>query len=105
MSGITAAGVLAAAAVAGTAYTVYNGQQQASAQKKAMNQAKSTADKQATLADQAMNKENQKRPNTTEILDAANQAGRGGVTGTMLTGSTGVDKNTLALGRNALLGG
>jgi hypothetical protein len=96
---------MAAAAVAGTAVSIYNGQQQASAQKKAMNQAKSAADKQATAADQAMNKENQKRPNTTEILDAANQAGRGGVTGTMLTGASGVDKNTMALGRNSLLGG
>lgn len=105
MSGaITATTVLAGAAVAGTAYSIYSGQKQASAQKKAQNQAMKQADAQARAADQAMNAANQKRPNTSEILDAANQAGRAGVSGTMLTGTKGVDPNQLALGRSALLG-
>lgn len=97
-------GVLAAAAVAGTAYTVYSGEKNASAQKKAQAQATKTAGAQATAADQAMNAANQKRPDTSAILDAATQAGRGGISGTMLTGASGVDKNAMALGKSTLLG-
>jgi hypothetical protein len=39
------------------------------------------------------------------ILDAATQAGKGGASGTMLTGSQGIDPNLLSLGKNTLLGG
>lgn len=97
--------IVSIAAVAlGAATSIYSGNKQASAQKKAQAQAKSIADKQATAAEQAQNAANQKRPNTSGILDAANQAGRAGISGTMLTGAQGVDKNQLALGRNTLLG-
>ena len=102
--GITATTVLAAAAVAGTAYTIYNGQKQADAQEKAQNQAQANALKQETAADQATNKANQKRPDTMAILDAATQAGKGGASGTMLTGASGVDPNALQLGKSTLLG-
>lgn len=102
--GITATTVLAAAAVAGTAYTIYNGQKQADAQEKAQNQAQANADKQEKAADQATNRANQKNPDTSAILDAATQAGKGGASGTMLTGAQGVDPATLALGKNTLLG-
>lgn len=95
---------MAAASIAGTAYSVYSGQKQASAQKEAQAQATKTANDQATAADQAMNAANQKRPDTNAILDAATQAGRGGVSGTMLTGAAGVDKNSMALGKSTLLG-
>lgn len=98
MSGVVAATVVAAAA------TIYTGNKQEKAQKKAQAATQANADKQATAAEQAFNASNQKRPDTSAILDAATQAGRGGVSGTMLTGASGVDKNALALGRNALLG-
>lgn len=103
MSGATTL-VLAGAAVAGTAYSIYNGEQQAKAQKKAQQQALTQANAQATAADQAMNKANQKRPDVTSILDAAAQSGRAGVSGTMLTGAQGVDPNNMSLGRSTLLG-
>lgn len=103
MSGATTAIIVGSAISA--AASIYTGNQQAKAQKSAMAQAQANADKQATAAEQAANRANQKRPDTSAILDAANQAGRGGVTGTMLTGPQGVDKNAMALGRNALLGG
>lgn len=96
--------VLAGAAVAGTAYSIYSGQQQASAQKKANAAAQANAEKQATAAEQAANAANQKRPDTSAILDAATQSGRAGVSGTMLTGSLGVDKKDMALGKSSLLG-
>ena len=97
-------GVLTAAVVIGTGYNIYSGQKQASAQKKAQNAATANAEKQATAAEQAFNASNRKSADTSAILDAATQAGRGGVSGTMLTGAQGVDKNAMALGRNTLLG-
>lgn len=102
--GISATAIMAGAAVASTAYSIYSGQQQASAQKKAQAQATSQANAQATAADQAMNAANQKRPNTSEILDAATQSGRGGISGTMLTGAQGISRDQLSLGKSALLG-
>jgi len=103
-AGITAAGWAAIAAISGVAVSVYNGQQQAANQKDAMRQAKESADKQAALAEQDMNRGNQKRPDTMGILAAAQQAGKAGPSGTMLTGPQGIDPSALTLGRNTLLG-
>lgn len=93
-------------AIAGLAagVSIYNGNKAADAQKKAMKQAQANADRQASAAEQAANKANQKRPDTMAILDAATQAGRGGVSGTMLTGTSGIDPNALTLGKSTLLG-
>ena len=96
-------GAITAALIAGAA-SIYSGSQQAKAQKKAMTQAQANAEKQAAAADQAFNAANQKRPDTSAILDAATQAGRGGVSGTMLTGAQGIDPNALTRGRSTLLG-
>lgn len=98
--GVTAA----VAAVASTAYSIYNGERQASAQEGAQRQAKAAALKQEDAADQANNRANQKKPDTMAILDAAMQAGKGGASGTMLTGPQGVDPNALSLGKTTLLG-
>lgn len=102
MSGALTAVVVGAAVSAVS--SIYTSNKQEKAQKSAQKQAQANADKQATAAEQAFNAANRKSPNTSEILDAATQAGRAGVSGTMLTGSSGVDKNSLALGRNTLLG-
>jgi hypothetical protein len=51
-----------------------------------------------------MNRANQKKPNVGTILAAAQQASKGGASGTMLTGPGGVDPNALTLGRTSLLG-
>lgn len=100
------------ATVATTAYSIYNGQQQAKAQAKAAQQAQANADRQAALADQQFNSANQKKPNVAGLL-AANSGGGGGpgagggtpgVAGTMLTGPAGVDLGTLNLGKSTLLG-
>ena len=97
-------GVITAAAVVGAAATIYNGKQQADAAKDASRQAQANADKQMKSADEANNRANQKQPDTSAILDAANQAGKAGASGTMLTGAQGVDPNQLALGKSTLLG-
>lgn len=103
MSGV-ALGIAAAAAVVGTGYSIYNGEQQKSAQEDAQKQAKDTATKQAAQADQAMNKANQKTPDTSAIMSQATQSGKAGASGTMLTGPTGIDSSSLTLGKSTLLG-
>lgn len=103
MSGATTA-VLAAAAVAGTVISYVNGQEQKKAAENAARQAQANADRQARQADEAFNRANQKKPDTSAILAAAQQAGKAGASGTMLTGPQGVDVNALSLGKNTLLG-
>ena len=109
MSGATAATVAAVvgatAAVAGTGVAFMNGQKQASAQKKAASQAEANANKLYAQQDQANNKANARGPNT-DALFAQNQIeGQQGASGTMLTGPSGVDPNSLTLSKNTLLGG
>ncbi|CAN7502233.1 hypothetical protein LJR074_003485 [Acidovorax sp. LjRoot74] len=102
--GISATAIMAGAAVAGTAISAINGQQQKKAQQSAQTQAKTQADAQAKAADEATNRANQRRPNTSAAVDAASLLGKGGASGTMLTGPQGVDASALNLGRNTLLG-
>lgn len=99
-----ATAVLAATAAVGTAYSIYSGERSAGAQADAQKQAQANADKQAAQADQEFNRANQKKPDTAGMLSAAQQAGKGGASGTMLTGPQGVDPNSLTLGKSTLLG-
>ncbi|MBU0593353.1 MAG: hypothetical protein KKH74_06395 [Gammaproteobacteria bacterium] len=89
---------------ASTAVSLYNGQQQSKAADNASRQAQANADRQAADAEQAMNRANQKKPDTSAILSAAQQSGKQGGSGTMLTGPQGVGQNDLALGKTTLLG-
>lgn len=104
MSGATAM-VMAAASVANLVMQQQAASKAAKAQDSAQRQAQANADKQASDADQAMNRANQKRPDTSAILSAAQQSGKSGASGTMLTGPQGVDQNMLSLGKTTLLGG
>ena len=104
MSGATTA-VVAAAAVAGAAISYKNGQEQASAAKKASSQAKTQADQLYAQQDQANNKANARGPETDALLAANQQEAQAGQSGTMLTGPMGVDPNDLSLGKNTVLGG
>lgn len=104
MSGASTA-IMAAAAVAGAAISYQNGQESKKAAANALEQSKKTAAEQTKAAEEANNAANRKTPNTASILDQAQQAGKQGASGTMLTGSQGVDPNALNLGKNTLLGG
>jgi hypothetical protein len=95
----------AVAAVVGTSYAVYSGEKAKSAQKTAIAEAKQNQAKSELAADQAMNRANPKKPNTNAALDQIAQSAKGGPSGTMLTGPTGVDPTSLNLGRSTLLGG
>lgn len=97
--------IAAAAAAIGTGYSVYSGERAASNQQKAAQQAKDNANKQAYLADQELNKANQKQPDSSALLSAQKQAGQGGVGSTLLTGAQGLDLQSLQLGKKTLLGG
>lgn len=99
-----ATAVMAAAAVAGTVIAYQNGQDAKDAASRSAQQAQANADKQMKSADEATNRANQKRPDTSAILGAAQQAGKAGASGTMLTGPTGIDPSTLQLGKSTLLG-
>jgi len=102
MSG--AATIAAAAAVAGTAYSIYSGERAAKKQEEAQRDAKAAALKAEKQADEQINAANRKTPNTQTIMDRASQMGKSGPASTILTGNKGVDPNTLTLGRNTLLG-
>lgn len=75
--------------------------QQRVATEQAAKQAKATAD----AADQANNRANAKSPDLGAIASATEQAAKGGQSGTMLTGPSGVDTSSLLLGKKSLLGG
>ena len=116
MSGVTlgtvALATLAGAAVVGTGYSIYSGEQQRKAQSNALdqqrdaqNKAEANALKQEKAAEETQNKALAKRPDTTAIMSQAEQAGKNGVGGTILTGAAGVDPNSLQLEKKSLLGG
>lgn len=102
----------AAAAAAGTGFSIANAQSGKKAQQKAMqqqeqaqNQAAAQAQSQARRSEYAANEANRKTPDLNSIMQSASQGAMGGPASTMLTGPGGVDPNSLALGKNSLLGG
>jgi hypothetical protein len=96
-------GVSALLAV-GTAYSVYSGEENRKDASRARDEARANAKIQADKADQAVNAAKNKKPNLGAMLTANQNAAKGGASGTMLTGPTGVDPNSLQLGKNTLLG-
>lgn len=114
-TGITTAvilGVSAAAAVAGTAYSVVSGEDAKKKQEEAMRkqeaaqkQAAEQAQSQQRRSEMTQNAAMRRTPDTASIMERAGQAAGGGPSSTMLTGPGGVDPNALSLGRNTLLGG
>lgn len=97
--------VMAIGALAGAGASVYTGQQQAAATKKASAAATANADKTAREAERERNRVNARKPNVAGLIAANQQSAQSGASGTMLTGPSGVDPNTLSLGKNTLLGG
>ena len=98
-------GLSAAVMVGTTLATAYNANQQKQQMKGAQYRAEQAALKQEKQMEQQMNAANKKRPNTTAMLDSAAQSSRAGQSGTMLTGTQGIDPAALSLGKNTLLGG
>ena len=99
------AGAALAAAATGTGYTIYEGERSATAQHRSQRQALAASRATAQSADEANNRANQKRPNANAILASAQQAARGGMGGTLLTGPQGVNPGEMSLGKSTLLGG
>jgi hypothetical protein len=79
--------------------------QAADAQKEALSAQVAAADRLYKQQTEAMNKANQKQPDTAAITAENKANGKSGQSGTMLTGPTGIDMNSLLLGKNTLLGG
>ena len=103
MSGAAIAVGVGVAAI-GTGYSIYAGEEARKQQSKAQGEAKNNALKQEKLQDEATNRANRKSPNVNAIMAAAQQAAKGGVGGTMLTGPQGIDPSALQLGKTSLLG-
>jgi multidrug efflux pump subunit AcrA (membrane-fusion protein) len=105
-AGISALGWgLIAATVASAGVSYYNGQQQAKGQKAALDQAKASAQAQAKQAEMDANRANMAMPDTAAMMSEAMLSGRSGQSGTLLTGPSGINLDTLKLSRNTLLGG
>ena len=105
------AGIALGIGAAGTGYSIAAGEnaknKQAAAlqkQEKAQTQAVNAAQGQRKQSEMAINQANRQQPNVSGIMEAASAASSGGGAGTMLTGPTGVDPNSLALGKSSLLG-
>ena len=106
MAALTAAAIIGAVAmVANTGYSIYEGERNADMQNRSQRQALADSRATAQSADEANNRANQKRPNANAILAAAQQAAKGGMGGTLLTGPQGVNPGEMSLGKSTLLGG
>lgn len=105
MSGATTAMYVVAAVSAAAAATSYvQGKKQTAAQEKAAKQAKASSDASAKQQEEATNKANSKTPDVGAMLSENAQSALSGQSGTLLTGASGVDPNSLTLGKNTLLG-
>ena len=109
MSGV--ATIAAVTSVAALGYNIYAGERANNEQQKALEQqqqaqtkAQATAEAQAKSSEEAVNRASSKMPDTASIMSSAQQAASGGVGGTMLTGPSGIDPNSLSLGKKTLLG-
>lgn len=90
----------------GPAYVSYaQGKKANEIQQAAGDEAQKRAEATAKLAEEAVNKANQKRPNVAGMLSSNQMAAKGGQSGTMLTGPGGIDPSKLQLGKTTLLGG
>ena len=106
MAALTAAAIIGAIAmVADAGYSIHEGERAADMQKRQQRQALANSRATAQSADEANNRANQKRPNANAILASAQQAAKGGMGGTLLTGPQGVNPGEMSLGKSTLLGG
>ena len=97
-----AAVVVGGAAAVNSGYNANKANQQA---RSANNTAIVNAKKNAMLADEANGKANARSPDSDAMNSANVVAGKSGQSGTLLTGTSGVDPNSLTLGKTTLLGG
>ena len=74
-------------------------------QRKANERAESRAMAEKQRSEQEYNRANRQNVDVESALDASELSAQQGASGTLLTGSMGVDPNTLNLGQNTLLGG
>ncbi len=105
MSGtITAYVALAAVAAYGAVSSNQNAKKALKQQESAQSEARLQALAQEKAADEASNQQNMKSPDTGAMMSAAMMSGKGGVSGTMLTGPQGIEKDKLNTKRSTLLG-
>ena len=101
MSGVISAVVVGVVSAAASIAAAQSNRRSAN---QAQDEARRTALKNEKNAQEAQNRAYQRSPDTASILSAAQQASKGGASGTMLTGPLGVDPDALKLGKTSLLG-
>ena len=100
---------IAAVAVGGTALvgggvSYYQGEKALKQQRNADNEARLSAFKAEKQANEAFNAANQKTPDILSLMRANALTAGGGISGTMLTGPSGVDAGKALLGKAVTLG-
>ena len=106
-------GVVAAIAAVGSTYVaVTSANEQRKIQKQALEdqrqaneRAEQRAQQEQSRAEQEYNRANRQNVDVESALDASELSAQQGASGTLLTGSMGVDPNQLNLNQNTLLGG
>ena len=93
------------ATTAAVATTAYSMDQQRKMSNTANDRALAAAKKTQQASDEATNRANSKSPDSAALMSANILAAKGGQSGTMLTGPSGVDPGSLTLGKSSLLGG
>jgi Tfp pilus assembly protein PilX len=104
MSGAEPALIAALVAGGSTVASVAQGQQQMRAQKRAGRQAARQAEAAQRQAQREFNAANQKAPDIAALMKRNRAMGQAGVSGTYLTGPSGVTPGAGMLGRTTLLG-
>jgi hypothetical protein len=89
---------------ASAALSYSNAQKQAGAAKNAASMEDANAKKTLAASEEAQNQANQNKPAIPGVGAMGGKGPGGGIGSTMLTGPTGVDPNSLALGKSTLLG-
>lgn len=95
---------IAAAGALGAGASAYSASKKASAAKAANQQNEKQAAAEAQASEQQFNKANQKAPDIAAMMSRNQDAMKGGIGTTFLTGASGVAPTALALGKSTLLG-
>lgn len=105
---LAVAGILGSAMVGSS---VYQGQEQKKAQKRALKEQRKAQEEATTMqqrqqrqSEEAMARANMQEPDVVARMRAAQEASQQGAASTMLTGSGGVQQPSSMLGRSTLLG-
>lgn len=104
MSFVVSAIVVGGSAIVGAGVSYYQGEKALKQQRNANSQAQEAAARAEKQANEAFNAANQRTPDILSLMRANALTAGGGISGTMLTGPSGVDAGKALLGKAVTLG-